>query len=156
LAILTQTYFSPRYGFDMKNDMINSFIASGAIAYGKAVTPTATTGVLTSATTLEYFLMEEVTSDGPSVAEIELGIYQYEKKASASTAVSVLKAVKGGIVRTKWVSDSGSTGLAVNITLNVSDGLFITGASDSAGTEGRILNILSDSLGNAMYDIVIL
>jgi hypothetical protein len=155
LAILTQTVFFPRYGFDMKNDMINSFIASSAIAYGKVVVPAATTGVLALGTTYGYFLMEEVTADGPSIEEIMLGDYQYEKKAGATTAVSVLKPIKGGIVRTKWVA-GGTASVAVDATLNLSDGVFVTGTSDSAGTLGKIKNIMSDSLGNAMYDIEIL
>lgn len=155
MAILQQTVFAPLQGFDLQHDMINTFIATGALAYGKVVEPAASTGVLALGSRLGYFLMEEVTTDGPSQLEIELGWQQYEKKAGSATAVSVLIPKKGAVVQTKWVS-SGDTAPANDVTVNVSDGVFVTGASAAAGTEGKIKKIFTDSLSNTLYLVEIL
>jgi hypothetical protein len=155
LAILQQTVFAPLYGFS-ESDKINKFIASSAMAYGKAVTPAATTGVLSLATSTTdttgiYFLMEEVTADGPSMFELDRGDFQYEKKAGTNTAVTVIRAKKGDIVRTKWVEvGATSVAIAVDGLVNLTDGVFTTLAT---GKCGKILNIITDSLGNTFMTL---
>lgn len=156
MAILMQTVFSPRQGFDLVNDTINTFIANTALSYGKIVTAANTTGVLSLANDYGYFLMEEVTSDGPSLLELDLGDYQYERKAGSNTAVTVLIPKKGAIVRTKWVSKPESArDIAVGEKLNISNGIYITTASND-GTKGLIKNVYTDSLNNVLYDVEIL
>jgi hypothetical protein len=155
LAILQQTVFSPLYGFN-ESDKINKYLATGALAYGKIVAPADDTGILALADDYGYFLMEEVTADGPSLIEIELGIQQYEKKASASTAVTVLNPTKGNVVRTKWVSKgAGGVDIAVGNLLNISGGVYVTTAGND-GTKGKVIDTYTDSLGNVLYDVRIL
>jgi len=154
LAILMQTVFSPRYGFDLEKDVINSFKATTPLAYGKIVVPANTTGILSLGNDYGYFLLEEVTADGPSLLEHALGDFQYEKKASANTAVTVLIPRKGNIVRTKWVvKGDDSVPIAVGSLLNIVDGDYVT---SSNGTKGLLKAIVTDSLGNTLYDVEIL
>jgi C-terminal processing protease CtpA/Prc len=157
LAILQQTVFSPFQGFNLQTDMINTFIANSVLAYGKIVEPAASTGILSLGDEYGYFLMEEVTSDGPSQLEIELGWQQYEKKAGDSVAVSVLIPKRGAVVRTKWVSvGDGGVSVANDVTLNISGGVYVTGASAAAGTKGKLKKIETDSLSNTLYYVEIL
>ena len=155
MAILMQTVFSPRYGFDLEKDVINSFKATTALAYGKIVVPD-TTGKLSLGNDYGYFLLEEVTDDGPSLLEHALGDFQYEKKASANTAVTVLIPRKGNIVRTKWVK-KGNDGvdIAVGNKLDIANGVYVTKANNG-GTKGLLKAIVTDSLGNTLYDVEIL
>lgn len=156
MAILQQTVFSPRYGFDFANDMINSFKATEALAYGKIVEPANTTGILALGDEYGYFLMEEVTADGPSREELIMGDYQYEKKATTNTAVSVLIPRKGAVVRTKWVvKGNDGVDIAVGNKLNIANGVYTT-VSGNNGTKGLLKNIYVDSLGNTLYDVEIL
>lgn len=151
-----QTVFSPRYGFDFANDMINSFLATGALAYGKIVEPANTTGILALGDEYGYFLMEEITTDGPSMFELTMGDQQYEKKATASTAVSVLIPRKGAVVRTKWVSKpEEARDIAVGEKLNIANGVYVTTAGND-GTKGLLKKVVTDSLGNTLYDVEIL
>jgi len=155
LAILQQTYFSPLYGFN-ETDKINKFIANAPLDFGKVVVPANTTGILGYGTTYGYFLYEHVTADGPSIAELGGDIPQYEKRAGANTAVTVLIPKKGNVVRTRWV-EQGAAGvaLAVGNQLELVAGVFATNAGDN-GTMGLLKNIYTDSLGNTMYDVEIL
>jgi hypothetical protein len=156
LAILMQTVFSPLYGFDLQKDVINSFKATGALAYGKIVNPADDTGILALANDYGYFLMEEVTADGPSMLEMVLGDFQYEKKATANTAVTVLVPKKGNIVRTKWVSKAADGAApAAGQKVNISSGVYVT-VADNAGTKGLIKKVYTDNLNNVMYDVEIL
>lgn len=156
MAILMQTVFSPRYGFDLEKDVINSFKATTPLAYGKIVVPANTTGILSLGNDYGYFLLEEVTADGPSLLEHALGDFQYEKKASANTAVTVLIPRKGNIVRTKWVvQGDGGVAIAVGNLLDIADGVYVTNA-DNNGTKGLLKAIVTDSLGNTLYDVEIL
>jgi hypothetical protein len=159
LAIQYLTYFSPLHGYsyNLEGETINTFLATGALDYGKVVTPAVTTGILSlaSVTSLggSYFLFEHVTADGPSLIELERGMFQYEKKASATCAVTCLNPKRGAFVRTKWVvQGSGGQAIAVGQKLNVVSGVFATTASND-GTCGIIKNIYTDTLGNVMYDV---
>lgn len=153
MAILMQTVFSPRYGFDLEKDVINSFKATGSLAYGKIVVPANETGILSLGNDYGYFLLEEVTEDGPSLLEHALGDFQYEKKAGANTAVTVLIPRKGNIVRTKWVEKSDGGVPAVGSLLDIVDGVYVT---NDNGTKGLLKAIVTDSLGNKLYDVEIL
>jgi len=152
-----QTVFSPRYGYNnLEDNMINSFLATGALAYGKIVEPAVTTGILALATDYGYFLMEEVTVDGASLFEMQMGEYQYEKKAGANTAVSVLIPKRGAVIRTKWVvQGAGGVAVAVGNLLDIVAGEYATNAGNN-GTKGLLKNIYTDSIGNVMYDVKIL
>jgi len=151
-----QTVFSPRYGFDLEKDVINSFKATGPLAYGKIVEPANETGILSLGNDYGYFLLEEVTADGPSLLAHALGDFQYEKKASANTAVTVLIPRKGNIVRTKWVvQGDDNVPIAVGNLLDIANGVYVTKANNS-GTKGLLKAIVTDSLGNTLYDVEIL
>jgi hypothetical protein len=155
LAILQQTYFSPLYGFN-ETDKINKFLATGALDYGKIVEPANTTGILAYGNEYGYFLFEHVTADGPTISEMALDIPQYEKKASAATAVTVLIPGKGKVVRTKWVvQGGGGVAIAVGNLLDIVDGVYATNGGNN-GTKGLLKNIYTDSLGNVLYDVEIL
>lgn len=150
---LLQTIFYPLYGFG-EQDKINKFIANTALDYGKIVIPADTTGILSLANDYGYFLFEEVTTEDP-LLDYALDIFRYKKKASATTAVTVLIPKKGNIVRTKWVSKGDGADPAVGQKLNISNGVYVTVASNG-GTKGEIQNVYTDSFGNILYDVVIL
>jgi hypothetical protein len=159
MAIQYATYFTPLHGYSYNHEgeEINTFLATAAMDYGKVVTPAVTTGILSlaSVTSLAgcYFLKEHVTADGPSLIELERGTFQYEKKASATCAVTCLMAKRSAIVRTKHVvQGAGGAAIAVGQTLNVVSGVFATTAAND-GTCGIIKNIYTDTLSNVMYDV---
>lgn len=156
MGILMQTYFAPRYGFDLQNDQINKYVAKTAIDFGKIVAPDKD-GVLTVADDYGYFLMQHVTVDGPTMLEMALGDFQYEVKANttAGTPVSVLVPKKGAVVRTKHVAKGDGADPAVDQKVNISDGVFVTVASN-AGTKGIIRAVYTDNLDNVLYDVEIL
>ncbi len=158
MAIIMQSVFSPRKGFDLKNDVINGFLASVSLDYGKVVNVSASTLYLNSASTFGYFLMEQVTTSGPTMAEFILGDFQYEKKAGADVGVAVLIPKKGAVVRTKWVS-TGTDGRSAEAgeNLNISNGIFLT-CSNSAGQgeKGKIKEVITDSISTTLYDVEII
>jgi hypothetical protein len=151
-----QTYFAPRYGFDIPNDQINKYVAKGAIDFGKIVAPD-DNGVLAPANDYGYFLMQHVTADGPTMLEYAMNDFQYEVKADTvnGTPVSVLIPKKGAVPRTKHVAKGDGADPAVGQKVNISNGVYVTVASN-AGTKGLIKNVYTDSLGNKMYDVEIL
>jgi hypothetical protein len=153
-----QSVFSPRKGFDLKNDMINGFFASVSLDYGKLVNVSDSTNYLglvdaDSVDNMGYFLMEQVTDSGPTLAEFALGDIQYEKCAGANTAVAVLVPHQGNVVRTKWVSVLDYSCIAGKLCL-VSDGLFYT-TSTSGLAKGKIKEVITDSISTTLYDVVI-
>lgn len=156
MAILMQTYFAPRYGFNLEDEQINKYVAKTAIDFGKIVNAD-DSGVLTVANDYGYFLMQHVTIDGPSMLEYVMGDFQYKVKADPvnGTPVSVLIPKKGAIVRTKHVAIGDGAAPAVGQKLNIANGVYVTVASN-AGTKGLIKNVFTDSLGNVLYDVEIL
>jgi hypothetical protein len=162
LAILNQTVFSPRYGYNnLEDHMINSFLATGALAYGKIVEPAVTTGILALANDWGHFLMEEVVADDSAdptarMFDYAMGEFRNSKVASATTAVSTLIPRKGNWVRTKWVvQGAGGVAVAVGNLLDIVSGNFATNAGNN-GSKGKLKNIYTDSLGNVLYDVEIL
>jgi hypothetical protein len=149
-----QSVFSPRQGFDLKNDIINGFLASVSLDYGKIVEISDSTNYLALGNEYGYFLMENVTASGPTNEEYILGDYQYEKKAGANTAVCVLVPKRGAIVRTAWCI-SGEMGPVAGIPVDISGGVF-TGESVSTAPKGRIKAVITDSTSTTLYDIEIL
>jgi hypothetical protein len=125
--------FSPRAGYpqDWEYLMLSQYpTASGAsIEMGTVVVINAS-GVVSAATTsYGYFLMQDVTSDGPSELERITGQYQMWE-AKAKLPVSLLPPMEGSQVYTKHVS-SGNTSLIVGAYLDLSDGLYVTNSANT-------------------------
>lgn len=150
---LYQATFSPRYGFDFNTDLIGKYTANGAIEYGKIVSPDGS-DVLTVANDYGYFLMERITTDGPTMLEIVLGDFQFDVKTGVP--VSVLIPKKGAIVRTVHVI-KGAAGaeVAAGQKCDIVNGVYETVAAN-AGTKGLVKAVVTDSLGNTLYDVEIL
>lgn len=145
--------FAPRYGFNLETDMINKFVANAAVSYGKIVSADAN-GVITVANDYGYFVMQEVTTDGPSMLDIVMNDFKYLVKVG--TPVSVLISKKGAIVRTAHVA-KGAAGAAVAVgqKCDIVNGVYETVAAN-AGTKGEVIGVFVNSLGDTLYDVVIL
>jgi hypothetical protein len=160
-----QTYFAPLQGFDLNVDTINTFIANAAIDFGKLAVPAKNTGYLSAATGTSlrgmYFLLQHVVDGSTDAAKYQRlfnysqGIYEFQVYAGTSTAVGVLIPKPGAIIRTKHVAKGdGGADIAEDQTVNVTSGVFTTTASND-GTCGKILNKITDSKGNVLYDIIL-
>lgn len=154
MAIIMQSVFSPRKGFDFKNDIINGFIASKSLDYGTVVNVSNSTLCLANTSSWGYFLMEQVTTSGPTMAEFMAGDIQYEKKAGADTGVAVLIPRNHAVVRTARLS-SNEVAPAAGVALSLSAGVFIT-ASVSTTPMGRIKEVITDSISTTLYDVEIM
>lgn len=140
--------FSPRYTYDIHEDMINYWVADIAIAQGKIVEPD-NNGKLQLANDYGYFLMREVTADGPSYMERMEGLYQWD--VQVGNPVSVLRPKNKSIVRTIHVVDGGA-GLAKGTLVNIVDGVFSTSAT---GTKGKIVGTPTDTGLDGYYDVML-
>jgi hypothetical protein len=151
---LARHKFSPRYGFDIENDMINKFTTAANTAYpaGLVVQPD-NNGVLAAADSLGYFLMQEVTVDGPSLLEIVRGDWQWEVKAG-DEPVSVILGKQGQVVRTELVArGNAQPAPAVGGLCNIAAGYFETNAN---GTAAKIVATPTETGITGVYDVEIL
>lgn len=88
-----------KYGYDLSTDIIGKWKskAETAVTSGMIVDLDAD-GDLAVASALGYFLLQDVTTDGPSFNERELGVWQWDIKAGSPAAVA--PAIKGGVIWT--------------------------------------------------------
>lgn len=143
--------FSPRYTYDREHDQINKYIVNAACAQGKIV-DFDDNGVLTVANTYGYFLMDDVTADGPSFEERIAGLHQWEVKVG--NPVSILRPKNLSIVRTIHVAQGGggAAAPAKGQLVDIASGVYVTVAGN-AGTKGKIIGLPADTGLTGYYDV---
>lgn len=104
-----------KYGYDFKTDIIGKWKskANTAIAAGKVVDRDSN-GEIVAATALGYFLIQDVTIDGPSFNERELGVFQWDVKAG--DPVAVVPPIRGAIIWTDNMTGTVAVGDEVEVT----------------------------------------
>ena len=147
--------FSPLYGFGNFEDYtINKYIASSAIGKGKIVVATQSTGTVAVGDDYGYFILEEVTTDGPSYEERRAGLRQWE--VIAGSVVPVLIPKNGAIVRTSNVAESDGSAV-LSCTVIISDGVYVTDAdATAAAIKGVIVGTPTTTGVTGVYDIKII
>jgi hypothetical protein len=145
--------FSPLYGFGNFEDYtINKYKVSTATNRGKVVYPVQSTGTLSVAADYGYFLLEEVTSDGPSYEERVAGLRQWEVIVDSCVAVLIPK--NGAQVRTSHVV-TGTGSAIVSATVVLSDGVYVTNNTVSTSAKGIIVATPTETGISGVYDIEI-
>ena len=147
--------FSPLYGFGNFEDYtINKYAVSTATSKGKIVYPVQSTGTLSVADDYGYFLLEEVTADGPSYEERLAGLRQWE--VIVDSYVPVLIPKNGAIVRTSNVAESDGSAV-LSCTVIISDGVYVTDAdATAAAIKGVIVGTPTTTGVTGVYDIKII
>lgn len=141
--------FSPRYTYNVSEDMINYWVAQIPIEQGLLVEPD-NDGNLQLADDYGYFIVREVTADGPSYMERKEGLYQWDVKVG--NPVSVLRPKNKSIVRTVHVSDGGALGINVGDLVNIANGAFVTAVD---GTKGKIMATPTEIGVEGYYDVML-
>lgn len=141
--------FNPRYTYDIHEDMINYWIADVPIEQGLIVMPDGN-GKLTVADDYGFFIMREVTTDGPSYMERVEGLYQWDVKVGS--AVSVLRPKHMSIIRTVHVVGAGETDVVKGDFVKIVDGKFTVDATlTDATAKGQVIGITADGY----YDVLL-
>ena len=146
--------FSPLYGFGNFEDYtINKYAVSTATSKGKIVYPVQSTGTLSVADDYGYFLLEEVTADGPSYEEKLAGLRQWE--VIVDSYVPVLIPKNGAVVRTSHVAVSDGSAV-ISCLVVISDGIYCTDSDVAASdAKGIIIATPTETGITGVYDIEI-
>jgi hypothetical protein len=144
--------FSPLYGFgNFEEATINKYIISSATARGKIVVPTESTGTATVGNDYGYFLLEDVTTDGPSYEERHAGLHQWEVIVGSPVAVLIPK--NGAIVRTSHVAEFDGSAILSQPVI-ISDGVYVTDSDATAlAIKGIIVQTPTQTGISGVYDI---
>lgn len=126
-----------KHGYDFNTEIIGKWKskASTAVAAGKVVN--LSSGALEVATAFGYFLLQDVTTDGPSFNERELGVYQADVKAGSYVAVVAPK--RGAII---WTDNMTGTAPAAGDEVEITTGGALQ-EKVSGTAVGKVLSIPS-------------
>lgn len=146
--------FSPYRGFDLDVDILDHFIApSTALEKGKVVASTPSTKVLAVTNDYGYFVLEEITTDGPSYEERVAGLRQWDVKVDS--CVPVLIPRNGAIVRTSQVTAQTGSATLEQIC-NISGGIYLTASgAGAASVKGVIVGTPTTTGISGVYDVEI-
>jgi hypothetical protein len=151
--------FSPKAGFPRhwQENMISNVTSISAIAWGKIVTSPSAGVITTAQDNYGYFLMQEITDDGPSELECITGDTQmWEVKVGKP--VSIMLPIEKGQVYTVHVSaGSGSAAIAKGDLCAISAGIYVTESGLSAGNaKGRVIGLPADTGRSDLYVVEIM
>ena len=135
-----------KYGYDFKTDIIGKWKSKDAtaVAAGKIV-DLDTNGDLAVASALGYFLLQDVTTDGPSFNERELGVWQWDVKAGSPAAVAPAK--KGAVI---WIDNMAGTAPVAGDEVEAATGGVLQ--KKSTGTAvGKVLSVPA----TGVYEIIL-
>ena len=131
------------YGFDFKTDVVGRYKSAEGVAIAQGLlVDLDDDGEVAVSDEVKYFLMQEVTLDGPSWEERQRGIVQYDVKAGSY--VPLIQARVGNIIRTKNVAENGGGDIVVGDLFDVSDGVFV---KDGAGTKAECIEVVDSTDG---------
>jgi spermidine/putrescine-binding protein len=125
-----------KYGYDFNTDIIGKWRskANTAVAAGKVV-DLDSNGDIAVANAFGYLLLQDVTTDGPSFNERELGVFQWDVKAG--DPVAVVPPIKGAII---WTDNMGISAAAAGEEVEIATGgVFQKKASGTA--VGKVISV---------------
>lgn len=148
--------FSPKAGFpqDWEFNMISYCTTAGALEMGLVVSPNIS-NVIAPSNAYGYFLMQEVTTDGPSELERITGDYQmWEVKVGKP--VSIMLPIEHAQIYTKHVSaGGGEPALAKGQICDLVNGAYVTAAA-SIAPKGKIVALPADTGITGIYVVEIM